>query len=106
MRRFLAGAAYDTEVVRGTAALWVGNASWLRAELFGASDPYVPAPLLALEGVLANGTAVVNDILIDQVGWCFMQANTTPYSVAHADEVVAFLQANHGHLVFLVKREP
>lgn len=92
---------WDPSSVARSPNVWVGEVSWLKADLFGSED-YVPAPVQAVFDLIGDELPVVDDALIEGVVRAMGLPNATRYSLAEVDEVRAFLEAHRGLRAFTV----
>ncbi len=100
--RFLRGQAQEPALA-DMPAVWVGTASWLKADLFSESEAYIPDALRDIEDIVGNHLPVVDEVLIEYVRHALRRKNTTPYPLADAADVVTFMDAQRGHRAFTVR---
>ena len=84
-------------------SVWVGKASWLKADLFGETEAYVPAALRDIEAIVGANLPVIDEVLIEHVRHALRQNNTTAYPLAEAADIVTFMDAQRDHRAFTVR---
>ena len=93
--------AYET--IGDSEQIWVGEVSWLKAMVFQDTEEFIPGPIMKIAEIIPSYPPVlVNDVLLRMVKEAFETPNQTTYSTANPEEVLDFLTAHIGHLVFTV----
>jgi len=82
--------------------VWVGSVSWLKAALLEDGDKYIPSPVMEVSEIVGEELPMIDDELIGQIREALALENTTSYSVASPEAVVAFLEEHRGKRVFTV----
>lgn len=92
--------AYDA--VAKTPDVWIGEVSWLKADLFG-DENYIPETVERVAELVGEG-CVIDDDLIRGVEAAFElpRSRKNSYRIAKVDEVVTFLSEHKGAHVFQV----
>ncbi len=104
VKRVLRGESHDPSLFSDLPGIWIGKASWRKADLFGDPEPYVPAAVRVIESVIGSRLPVVDEVLIEHVRHALQTTNTTRYPQANVADVVTFLDARRGHRAFTVRQ--
>ena len=89
-------------IVAETPDIWVGEVSWLKAALLDDAETYVPDPVSQVSEIIGHDYPIIDDALIERVRVALGAKNTTGYSIADAEPVVAFLREHRGQRAFQV----
>ncbi len=92
----------DVDVIRDLPAVWVGRASWVKASVFGESEPYIPQTVREIERLMQT-IPVVTEALIARVDNALRLANATRYPLAGAADILGFLHGQLGGRAFAVR---
>lgn len=85
-----------------TPNIWAGEVSWLKAALFEDKSSYIPSTVDKINRIIGEHLLVVDDNLIAEIKEAFTLPNSTSYSLALCEEVVAFLEEHKGKRAFTV----
>ena len=88
--------------VGDTPSVWVGEVSWLKAALFDDSEAFIPDPVGAISELVGEDLPVIDDSFMEKVKEAMAMPNETGYSLAHAEEILAFLEEHKGKQVFTI----
>ena len=80
---------------------WIGEVSWLKAEVFDDGNTYIPNAVGEVSEIFENET-VIDDDVIKRVEDAMSMKNDTSYGVASKDEVVDFLKEHKGERAFTI----
>jgi hypothetical protein len=92
----------SNECVRNTAGVWVGEVSWLKANLFDQEETYIPGAVARVSELIGEEFPIITEELIKQIREAMSIENTTRYSVASADSVCEFLGQHIGKKIFTI----
>lgn len=93
--------AYET--IGDSEQIWVGEVSWLKAMVYQDTEEFIPGPVMKIAEIIPSYPPVlVNDVLVKMVEEALQTPNQTTYSTANPEEVLDFLKAHIGQLVFTV----
>ena len=87
--------------IANTPSVWVGEVSWLKADLLKDVDRFVPGPIQHMFDAVKTFT-IITDEVIEKVSIAFDVPNTTDYSINTKDEVVDFLKQHKNRDCFVV----
>ena len=100
-------AAFRT--ISHTPDVWIGEVSWLKAELFDKPGEFIPGPVQAIFDLIGDDETlpILTPELREKILDALHGPNTTSYRVADAAsakyaEVVAFLDKHMGERLFTV----
>jgi hypothetical protein len=85
-----------------TPNVWVGEVSWLKANLADDADTFIPGPVQKVHDLIGEDLPVIDDALIAKVREAFNDENKTTYNVAPPAKVLEFLEQHKGEKVFTV----
>lgn len=105
MRHCKSGDFSDTSCearISKTEQCWVGEVSWLKADLSGDPDTYIPGTVMKVHDIIGEVLPVIDTALIEKIRGAFKVENTTSYDVTTENAVVEFLTEHKGKRAFTV----
>lgn len=100
----------DDKVIYKTKAIWIGEVSWLKADLFDDVD-FIPNVVDKINALI-TGLTVIDDELIEKIKEAFKLPNNTikengvwdgkGYKIADSKKVIKFLKQHKGRKCFTV----
>jgi len=86
----------------GLPNIWIGEVSWLKANLTGDGETFIPDPVGKVSEIVGEHQPIVDDEFIDSIRSAFNSDNTTMYNCADKEDVVEFLNAHRGKRAFTI----
>lgn len=80
-------------------SVWVGEASWTKAEIFNSIENFVPPIVAAAKNIFEN-RPVIDDEVIEKIEKAFNQPNKTEYKINAKKYVIKFLNKYKGYKAF------
>jgi hypothetical protein len=81
---------------------WIGEVSWLKADLMEDSNTYIPQTVMLVSDAIGERIPTLTPALADQIMGAFTQPNATSYRVADPDNVRVWLDRHMGWRLFTV----
>lgn len=91
---------YDEDAVYRAPGVYIGEVSWLKADLMNDSNQYVPSTVEVISDLVGYDFPEITDEFIEKVKQAFELPNMTKYSLAEPNVVLAFLNEHKGERVF------
>jgi hypothetical protein len=88
--------------IGSTPEVWVGEVSWLKADLFDDADAFIPTPVQLVSELIGEDLPIIDDELINNIETALKLENKTSYRVAKPEDVVKFLRKHKGKRAFTV----
>jgi len=96
---------FDENVVYKTPNVWIGEVSWLKADLLG-SDEFLPGPVVAVQDIFyekgRKGIIVLDEKTIGRILAALETENKTKYETTKAAGVRKFLRRHQGKKAFTI----
>lgn len=84
-------------------SVWVGEVSWLKADLLDAKEEFVPDIVGQVHEIIGENLPEIDDALIGKIHGAFFKSKPhTLYKVAEKEYVMKFLEEHRGKRVFTV----
>lgn len=103
---------YDEKKVEETPNIWIGEVSWLKADLFKDKEMFIPNTVANISELIGQELPTITDEFIEKVMNAFELVNNTKreggvwdgegYSLANPDDVKEFLERYKGKKVFTI----
>lgn len=89
-------------LISRTVSVWIGEVSWIKANVTGLREEYVPNTVLKVHELIGEDLPVLDEALKQKILSAFSEPNTTGYRINKKSEVEAFLTQNIGKRLFTV----
>lgn len=87
--------------INHTPNVWVGEVSWVKAQLFN-DDGYIPPAVGKIQELVGETFPVIDDQFLANVESAMLSANHSAYGTTSALTVLNFLRRFMGHRCFVV----
>ena len=94
--------SHAADRVSATPNVWVGEVSWLEANLTEDPETFVPSTVEKVAEIIGEEFPVVDDALIEKIAHAMDLDNKTAYRLAKANEVIDFLKEHRGKKAFTI----
>jgi hypothetical protein len=82
--------------------IWIGEVSWLKADITGDLDTYIPQPVRAVSDAIGERIPTLCPVLADRIMGAVNLPNVTSYRLVDSDDVRAWLDGHMGWHLFTV----
>jgi len=80
--------------------IWIGEVSWLKADLFDDVNRYVPSPILQIDEIIDESLPTIDNELIEKIKSALETKNTTKYKLNNKSAIIRFLKKHKGKKIF------